>query len=914
MRRRRLPSLLPFAVWLLLASTSVGCSYFNAFYNTKHYFKTGEQERERSTDLNSKPAGYTKAVDAGGRLIEYYPESKYIDDALFIMGQSYYWLQDYHKALRKFEELQSNYPDSPFRQETQLWIGRTNVKLKKRQEATSQLRGLIGDTEDPALVSGALFALAELYYDDSLFVKAEEEFAKITETADDEQILGESYWRAGEAAFREERYESAVKHLSQALKFTNTRSLTFQIQLLLGRSLLLSGEPKQAVAKFDALLSDKRYYEEHGRVRVQLALAMVELGRIDEAMGELDRVIENYKRSDAAAQAYYEKGMIQLRLLSLRKEAKENFDKGRVEKSRSLYALKADTMLNLVNRVDDLGLNRKKIVQRIDITQEWIVDPIDPQNDSLLQATSYFDSLAFDSLHLLPLFMTAYRDSLVLPEVDTTSIDSIQTDSIDVSKRSDSTSVVALADSISIPAKLSVMPSEQSDTLAAEEMPIAGVDTVQVSKIDSVDSATSSSIKETRPIVEPLRRTLLPGTLEDASAEHVLGPAIPEKGLSLSDQSRIAEGVATGQITLDSLGTAVPVEQSEPVEEAEEESGTIIRLFDPQPVLDSLNVMRSSLQEIRFQLGEVLLFDLNQPDSARTIFNELAHPPNADSVQARAILALVHISNLQGDSTQADSLFHVLADDYAATRHGKYARNELGRVVEEVVKPDEDAFREAEKLYLIEDDPNEAFTRYRWLVSTYPESPYAPKALFASAWIAGDIMNEPELAEDIFNEVAETYPSSDQAIRAEAILTEIARLRNREAMNDSTSIEEEFADIESLGEDEVDSTPEIVGDISALSSILESRQLLPQEVIQGTGGEVLLRYIVDTDGRAEDFRVVMEDPPGRGLARALITGLEEVTFRPGMKEGEKVVTRVERRYTLPLDAPPNVRPLPRRRR
>lgn len=905
MIKGRVTHLLPFVVWLLLASTSVGCSYFNAFYNTRHYFKTGEQERERSTDLNSKPAGYTKAVDAGGRLIEYYPDSKYIDDALFIMGQSYYWLQDYHKALRKFEELQANYPESPFRQEAQLWIGKTNVKLKKRQEATSQLRGLIGDTEDPALVSGALFALAELYYDDSLFVKAEEEFARITETAEDAKIIGESYWRAGEAAFREHDYGSAVKHLTQALKFSNSRSVTFQIQLLLGRSLLLANDPREAMEKFEAMLSDKRYYEEHGRVRVQLALAMVELGRVEEAIAELDRVIENYKRSDAAAQAYYEKGMIQLRILGERPQAKENFDKGRVEKSRSFYALKADTMLNLVNRVDNLGLNRKKIVQRIDITQEWIVDPVDPQNDSLLQATSYYDSLAFDSLRLIPLYRTAYRDSLVLPEVDTTLVDTVVADSVKLSAAPDSSLIQSIA------------PPENLDTLSEIKADSSSLDGSAVSPLahssnQDADTPSTEERKLSSLNTGPPRDQLLPGTLADAFAERQLGPTVPEQGMSLSEQSRLAEGVATGQLTLDGTETA---DTSDPAEEEEEESesGTVLRLFDPQPVLDSLAVMRSSLQDIRFQLGEVLLFDLNQPDSARTIFDELAHPPNADSVQARAILALVHIANLQGDSTKADSLFHVLADDYAATRHGKYARNQLGRVVEEVEKPDEEAFQEAERLYLIEDDPAEAFTRYRWLVSTYPESPYAPKALFASAWIAGDRMNEPELAEDIFNEISEAYPNSEQAIRAEAILTEIARLRNREAMSDSTSIEDEFADIESLGEDEVDTVPEIIGEISALSSVLESRQLLPQEVIQGTGGEVLLRYIVTAQGSAEDFRVVMEDPPGRGLARALITGLEEVTFRAGMKDNEKVVTRVERRYTLPLDAPPNIRPLPRRR-
>jgi hypothetical protein len=91
------------------------------------------------------------------------------------------------------------------------------------------------------------------------------------------------------------------------------------------------------------------------------------------------------------------------------------------------------------------------------------------------------------------------------------------------------------------------------------------------------------------------------------------------------------------------------------------------------------------------------------------------------------------------------------------------------------------------------------------------------------------------------------------------------------------------------------------------------RNLLPPEVLSGTGGDVVLRYVVFEDGSAAEFRVVTEDPPGRGLAQALIAGLQEVSFNAGKLEGENVASLVERRYTLPLDAPPNVRPLPKRR-
>lgn len=86
------------AILLIASSILSGCAYFNAFYNTKRSFHDGEREREKTTELRSKPAGYTKAVEAGAKLVEIYPHSRYVPETLFIMGQSYYWLEDYFKA------------------------------------------------------------------------------------------------------------------------------------------------------------------------------------------------------------------------------------------------------------------------------------------------------------------------------------------------------------------------------------------------------------------------------------------------------------------------------------------------------------------------------------------------------------------------------------------------------------------------------------------------------------------------------------------------------------------------------------------------------------------------------------------------------------------------------------------------
>ncbi len=420
-RRFKLHKILLIILGLSILSVG-GCAYFNAFYNTKQSFKSGERERERTTDLKARPAGYTKAIDNGAKLIELFPDSKYIPEALFLMGQSYYWLGEHFKSRRKFEELLANYPHYPKNLEVRLWLGRTLVAMKNRQEATSALRSLIADTDDPEITSKALFAQAELYYQDELYHKAEEEFLAITKiqaTAKDfkdrDKIIGEAYWRAGEAAFKEKLFKNAVDHLGKAIQYNLTRTMMFQATFLYGQALYETGQIEKARSIFNKLLKDKRYYEQHGEVKVLMAVCESRLGDQEEAVETLVHVAESYPRTPAASRAHYEQAQILLKDPAKRKEAKEALNKARVEKAGSEYAQKADTLLTILERVDELSRKRKRTLQRIGFTEKFLANPIEPKDTVNFLQADYYDSLALDTLKLISLWSKAWRDSTVAP-------------------------------------------------------------------------------------------------------------------------------------------------------------------------------------------------------------------------------------------------------------------------------------------------------------------------------------------------------------------------------------------------------------------------------------------------------------------------------------------------------------------
>ena len=68
----------------------IGCAYFNTFYNAQNYFREGRMVVTHDT-LRFDNDNFDKAIEKSTAVLVKYPNSRYIDDAFFIMGVSYYY-------------------------------------------------------------------------------------------------------------------------------------------------------------------------------------------------------------------------------------------------------------------------------------------------------------------------------------------------------------------------------------------------------------------------------------------------------------------------------------------------------------------------------------------------------------------------------------------------------------------------------------------------------------------------------------------------------------------------------------------------------------------------------------------------------------------------------------------------------
>ena len=96
-----------FALTLVFYSCGVWgnfTTYFNLYYNTKHLFNEAEESISNdradifaTNEPKIKPADdqkLQKVIEKCSKILQYSPDSRYVDDALIILGKAFYYQQN----------------------------------------------------------------------------------------------------------------------------------------------------------------------------------------------------------------------------------------------------------------------------------------------------------------------------------------------------------------------------------------------------------------------------------------------------------------------------------------------------------------------------------------------------------------------------------------------------------------------------------------------------------------------------------------------------------------------------------------------------------------------------------------------------------------------------------------------------
>ena len=114
---------------VLLAAPVLSCAnpnfgaYFNTYYNIQQLVKRIER-LEREGDTLRVRSKYDSLEVKAAYLIKYYPNSKYLPDAIFYLGLAFSRKGQYEKAAKKFREFLTYFPNHPLAKRARIELAR----------------------------------------------------------------------------------------------------------------------------------------------------------------------------------------------------------------------------------------------------------------------------------------------------------------------------------------------------------------------------------------------------------------------------------------------------------------------------------------------------------------------------------------------------------------------------------------------------------------------------------------------------------------------------------------------------------------------------------------------------------------------------------------------------------------------
>lgn len=325
---------------ILAAMLLSGCVYYNTFYHAKKFFNDAESSRkkdDRDEANGGERQNYEKAIKKSSKVLAEYPGSKYEDDALFVIGKSFYYIGDYPKAERKFRELLSSYPDSKYAAESRFFLGKSRYKLENYQLAVETLKRVVEQGKNSSWRAEALLLLGQIHTEQEHYDQAEADFSRFIEDFKSDKRLSQAYLNLGELFAGQDRYDTAAVLFGKAAAATEDPEAKYTALHQEGSADYEIDSVAAGTAIFAELQENPDYKNHLGEILLRLAEGHYLQGDWETAIRQFDEITSDYKGQPEEIEAYYMMGVIIQDDLDDIETAKEMFDWAARGRAQSEY-------------------------------------------------------------------------------------------------------------------------------------------------------------------------------------------------------------------------------------------------------------------------------------------------------------------------------------------------------------------------------------------------------------------------------------------------------------------------------------------------------------------------------------------------------------------------------------------------
>lgn len=308
-------------VWCLLAVVLLsGCSiglqqrwgdfnaYYNTFYNAKQGYDRGirsmENQRhefnpERPIRIHRTPvrAGQTdfeQSIEKSADILRNHDQSKWVDDALELIGKSYFNLSQFFSAEQKFNEILSTSDNETIRQRAIYWRGRVYLETSRYNEGISYLNANLLSEEynwNRQILHEIQLILAQLHVQLENWEEADRYLTDGANGINDDVLRSRANFLHGQVLERLGRYDEAIFAYAGVSRRYPEYQLLYLSALKRNQLLRKQGEHQRAYRNFVAMSRDDKNFDQLSELEYEIGRSLQKLGRYDEAFTAYDDVL-----------------------------------------------------------------------------------------------------------------------------------------------------------------------------------------------------------------------------------------------------------------------------------------------------------------------------------------------------------------------------------------------------------------------------------------------------------------------------------------------------------------------------------------------------------------------------------------------------------------------------------------------
>jgi len=630
---------------IILIFTFTSCAYYNYLYNAKKSYAEGEKKRREQIDepesgkRKNSPKEFQNVIESAGRMLDFYPDSKWEEEALFLLAKAYYRTGKFRNSIGKVDELLGKYPETVLTNEAMLWKGMSLFHVVQPDSARQILTGLILPDISPEIQAQAFMTMADYYYENEKWSPAIIDYRKVLESGtNDEWLRGQALIKVGDCMKQLGLREEALELYENVLSTRQSSAFRFKAVFQLAKVKADLGRYEEAFKDFKSLLRKGAFLDEFPRVELEMGRCEVKLGEYENAQERFDKLIEAKARGPVAAAAQYELGMIHWQQRRDLKSAILAFNEVKSAERSSPQAEPADSM---AKRIETLS--------------------------------RYWMSLKHFRLQ------QARIDSAKSGLTEIFSTDTTYVDSIEIMLKEGKKERKSRRDFKSRDDPMLRMIEEAKKAEAEENARLAELDSLESGDADSTGSMDSTAIAEFELSQKLQERQVL----SELGNFYFFIPSERDSSISyfqLVSNMEPYDEVWGGAVTslayfeklqgdtagYDSLLNLIIINLSEG--SSFEKANRALGLIEDETGIDSL--------EIQLREAEDFWFSTEDPVAARERYLNLANSTDSTStVRARALLAVAYLSLFKiGEDTIASDFYKIVMEEYPNTDFARSAR------------------------------------------------------------------------------------------------------------------------------------------------------------------------------------------------------------------------------------------------